>query len=91
MNFLALAVVPITLSYAAVFLAPTAKWALLMLIVPTVLANFYLPTVLGQAQSLVSLRMRAVTSAFVLLIINIIGLACGPLLTVILSDALKSD
>jgi hypothetical protein len=59
-----------------------------MLIVPTCLANFYLPTVLGQSQSLVSLRMRAVTSAVVLLIINIIGLACGPLLTGMLSDAL---
>lgn len=88
LNFLALAVVPATLSYAAVFLAPNVKWALLMLIAPSIFANFYLPTVLGQAQSLVSLRMRAVTSAIVLLIINTIGLACGPFLTGILSDAL---
>lgn len=89
LNFLAIAVVPATLFYAAVFLASTAKWAMLMFIVPTALTNFYLPTVLAQAQSLVSLRMRAVTSAIVLLIINIIGLACGPLLTGILSDSLE--
>ena len=60
-----------------------------MLFLPTILSNFYLPTVLAQSQSLVSLRMRAITSALVLLIINMIGLAMGPLLTGILSDALN--
>ncbi len=59
-----------------------------MLIVPTMLSNFYLAPVLAQTQSLVSLPMRSVASALVLLVINIVGLALGPLLTGMLSDAL---
>ena len=78
-----------TLCYIAVFMAQSAAWTLAMLVLPSIIANFYLPTVLAQAQSLVSLRMRAVASAIVLLLINIIGLACGPLLTGMLSDALE--
>jgi len=77
------------LCYVMVFLAQTSGSALALLILPTALANFYLPAVLAQAQSLVSLRMRAVASAIVLLLINIIGLAMGPLLTGMLSDALE--
>ena len=88
-NFLALASVLSMLFYVTVFLAQSSGWALAMLVLPTALANLYLATVLAQAQSLVSLRMRAVASALVLLLINVIGLACGPLLTGMLSDALK--
>jgi len=88
-NFLAASMLLSMPCYVTVFLAPSAGWALVMLVLPTGLANFYLPTVLAQAQSLVSLRMRAVASAVVLLLINTIGLACGPLLTGMLSDALE--
>jgi len=88
-NFLAASVLLSMPCYVTVFLAPSAGWALVMLVLPTGLANFYLPAVLAQAQSLVSLRMRAVASAIVLLLINTIGLACGPLLTGMLSDALE--
>ncbi|MCH7980001.1 MAG: MFS transporter [Proteobacteria bacterium] len=88
-NFLALASLVSMLFYVTVFLAQSSGWALAMLVLPTGFANLYLATVLAQAQSLVSLRMRAVASALVLLLINIIGLACGPLLTGMLSDALK--
>ena len=87
--FLAVSSLVSMLCYVMVFLAQTSGSALAILILPTVLANFYLPTVLAQAQSLVSLRMRAVASAIVLLLINIIGLAMGPLLTGMLSDALE--
>lgn len=88
-NFLALASLVSMMFYVTVFLAQSSGWALAMLILPTGLANLYLATVLAQAQSLVSLRMRAVASALVLLLINIIGLACGPLFTGMLSDALE--
>ena len=88
-NFLAASMIVSTLCYIAVFMAQSAAWTLAMLVLPSIIANFYLPTVLAQAQSLVSLRMRAVASAIVLLLINIIGLACGPLLTGMLSDALE--
>ncbi|MDH3552364.1 MAG: MFS transporter, partial [Gammaproteobacteria bacterium] len=43
----------------------------------------------SQTQSLVSLRMRAVASSLVLLIINVIGLAMGPPVTGLISDVLE--
>ncbi len=73
----------------AVFMGQSAASSLAMLVIPTAIANFYLAPVLAQAQSLVSLRMRSVTSALMLLLINTIGLATGPLLTGLLSDLLE--
>ena len=70
-------------------LAQSANAALLLFIVPAATMNVYLAPVLGQAQSLVGLRMRSTTSALVLLIINVIGLAFGPLITGALSDYLE--
>ena len=72
----------------AVFLAPTAVWCLLLFILPAFFSNMYLAPVLAQAQSLVSLRMRATASALMLFIINLIGLAMGPPLVGGLSDLL---
>jgi predicted MFS family arabinose efflux permease len=71
-----------------VYLAGSAKLALLMFILPVFISNFYLAPVLAQTQSLVPLRMRGVASASVLLIINLIGLAMGPPVVGILSDYL---
>jgi MFS family permease len=59
------------------------------LIIPVAVSNFYLAPVLSQVQNLVALRMRSVASALMLLIINVIGLAMGPPLTGLLSDALE--
>ena len=59
-----------------------------MFLIPALTANVYLAPVLSQIQGLVSLRMRAMASAVGLLIINVIGLALGPLLTGVLSDLL---
>jgi MFS family permease len=87
-GFLALAMIIAAAFYVTVFLAPSSSSALLMLIVPTVISNFYLAPVLAQAQGLVSLSMRAVASALVLLLINSIGLALGPVTTGALSDLL---
>ena len=61
------------------------------LIVPMVTSNFYLAPVMSQTQSLVSLRMRAVASSILLLIINILGLAMGPPITGLLSDLLEPN
>jgi MFS family permease len=88
-NFLAISMLLAAACNFTVFMAPTAFWCLVMMVVPTIISNFYLAPVLAQAQSLVSLRMRAIASALVLLIINIIGLAMGPLLTGLLSDLLR--
>jgi len=71
-----------------VFLLDNVVLALSLFFLPIVFSNFYLATTFAQVQSMVGLRMRAVASAFILLIINIIGLGMGPLLTGVLSDSL---
>ena len=87
-NFIALTVLLTAGLLAKMFLSETWQMTLLLFIVPAATMNVYLAPVLAQAQSLVALRMRATTSALVLLIINIIGLASGPLVTGAISDAL---
>ena len=88
LSFIGLAQVASAIFFVAVFLAPTSAWCLILLVVPAVTSNFYLAPVLSQTQSLVSLRMRAVASSLVLLIINVIGLALGPPVTGFVSDLL---
>ena len=89
LNFIAATVLVSTVLLAMMFLAKNSTMVLLLFILPAATMNVYLAPVLAQAQSLVALRMRATTSALVLLIINVIGLAFGPLLTGMLSDALE--
>ena len=89
LNFIAISVLATAGLLAMMFVAETATMALLLFILPAATMNVYLAPVLSQAQSLVALRMRATTSALVLLIINILGLASGPLITGGLSDALE--
>ena len=71
-----------------VMLMDNVHLALILYIIPAVFSNFYLATSFAQIQGMVGLRMRAVASAFVLLILNIVGLAMGPQVTGILSDLL---
>ena len=88
-NFIAMTILVSAAILALTFLAQNSTTALLLFILPAATMNVYLAPVLAQAQSLVALRMRATTSALVLLIINVIGLAFGPLITGMLSDALE--
>lgn len=62
--------------------------ALLCFIIPGALGTIYLAPVIAVAHSLVENRMRALASAIVFLIINLIGLGLGPLLVGIVSDLL---
>ncbi len=71
-----------------VMLTGSVVWCLLLSIIPTIFSNFYLATTIAQTQSLVGLRMRAVASAYLFLVLNAIGLGLGPLTTGILSDQL---
>ena len=71
-----------------VYLLDNVYWALALFFLPIVFSNFYLATTFAQVQSMVGLRMRAVGSALVLLILNIIGLGLGPQVTGLLSDML---
>ena len=88
LRFIGLAILLTALFHIAVFLAPTAALSLALFALPALTSNFYLAPVLGQTQGLVSLRMRAVASAIMLLVINVIGLAVGPPVTGLISDLL---
>lgn len=89
LRFIALAMLFTTAVNFSVFLATSVAWCLVSLIIPMATSNFYLAPVLSQTQSLVSLRMRAVASSLMLLIINVIGLAMGPPITGLISDLLE--
>jgi MFS family permease len=81
-----LASVPFNLG---IYLAPEASLALLCMVIPVLLGNFYQATTFSQTQGLVELRMRAVAAAVLLFIINIVGLGLGPQMVGIVSDLLK--
>jgi len=89
LSFIAAAMLLTALFNVAVFLSPTVLWCLLLFVIPSVTNNVYLAPVLSQTQSLVSLRMRAVASSLVLLVINVIGMAMGSPITGLLSDLLE--
>lgn len=73
---------------ALVYVAEQAHTALLLSIVPGLLSNVYLGSTIATTHNLVGLRMRALSSAILFFILNIIGLGLGPLLVGLLSDAL---
>lgn len=74
---------------ALVYLAPDAYAALALGIVPGILFNVYLGNTIATTHGLVGLRMRALSSAILFLILNIIGLGLGPWTTGMLSDHLQ--
>ncbi len=71
---------------AGVFLVDELWLALLLYLVPAFFGGFYLAPTAALIQSLVSLRMRALASAIVLFVLNIIGMGFGPQLVGIMSD-----
>lgn len=76
---------------AAVYIADTAYMALILSIIPGLLHNVYLGSTIATTHGLVGLRMRALSSAILFLILNIIGLGLGPLLVGMLSDLLQAS
>ncbi|HSG88492.1 MAG TPA: MFS transporter [Pseudomonadales bacterium] len=71
-----------------VYFSDDATIALLFLIIPVMLGNFYQATTFAQTQTLVGLRMRSVAAAMLLFMLNIIGLALGPSVVGAVSDLL---
>jgi len=71
-----------------VYLAPDPFWALTFFLVPAAVGSIYLGPSLAMVQGLVGLRMRTVSSAVLLFIINIIGLGLGPQMVGVVSDLL---
>lgn len=72
----------------AVYLVDNAYMALSLSIVPGILFNVYLGNALAITHGLVGLRMRALASAILFFVLNIIGLGMGPWAVGVLSDAL---
>ena len=71
-----------------VYIVDDAYMALALSVVPGVLFNVYLGNTLAMTHGLVGLRMRALASAILFFILNIIGLGMGPWLVGVLSDSL---
>jgi predicted MFS family arabinose efflux permease len=73
---------------AAFYLWPTPYVAVALGCVPTILGAMYLGPTLALTQTLVRPRMRALASAILLFIVNMIGLGGGPTFVGWLSDRL---
>lgn len=74
----------------AAYLLATPWLVLACLFVPGLTANVYPGPTYSTVQGMVGIKMRAVAMAFVLFIINLIGLGLGPLGLGIMSDVLQS-
>ena len=73
------------------YLWPEGRPALLLSIPATMMGAMYLGPTFAITQALVKLRMRAVASAILLFIINLIGLGLGPQTVGIVSDMLEPN
>ena len=73
----------------ATFLADNQTAALVAFIIPGFLATAYLGNTLAMVHGLVGLRMRALASAILFFVLNIIGLGMGPWSVGMLSDYLQ--
>jgi predicted MFS family arabinose efflux permease len=73
----------------ATFLASSAYLALTFFVIPGFLATVYLGNTLAMVHGLVGLRMRALASAILFFVLNLIGLGLGPWLVGVLSDYLQ--
>ncbi|MEC7251028.1 MAG: MFS transporter [Pseudomonadota bacterium] len=71
------------------YMVAGAYTALIVSIIPGVLFNVYLGNTLAMTHGLVGLRMRALASAILFFILNLIGLGLGPWVIGLLSDQLE--
>ncbi len=72
-----------------ILFAANTKVVLILISIPAFLVSFYLAPCIALTHGLVGLRMRAMASAILFFVLNIIGLGCGPLFTGMVSDYLK--
>ena len=71
-----------------IYMAGNAYLALSLAVFPGIVSNVYLGNTIATTHGLVGLRMRAMASAILFLILNIIGLGMGPWTIGLVSDAL---
>ncbi len=74
--------------YVVAMLNDNPYVAIAILVAPSLLNSLWLGPAFGTIQNLAPMRMRALASAMVLFILNIIGLGLGPFLVGVLSDLL---
>ena len=72
----------------SIFLVENAKLALVLYIIPGAFITTYLAPIIAVTHSLVPNRMRALSSAIVYLVLNLIGLGLGPVTVGFISDLL---
>jgi MFS family permease len=75
--------------YVAAMMSSNPYIAIAILVVPSLLNSLWLGPSFGTIQNLAPTRMRAIASALMLFILNIIGLGLGPFLVGVLSDLLS--
>lgn len=73
------------------FLAADAPLALLCFVIPGSVAQICVPPLMAVTHNLVENRMRALSSAIVLFILNLLGLGLGPLAVGMLSDSFAAS
>jgi len=80
----------LAIPFAVIFyLWPDPRTAILLSVPGTLLGGVYLGPTFAMTQTLVKPHMRALASAILLFIINLIGLGGGPLMVGVVSDRLK--
>jgi len=77
--------------YLAAVSMPVFIVSVLLLLVPTALGAMWYGPLFATIQNLVAPGLRAMASAVMLFIVNIIGLGIGPLLTGAISDGLRAQ
>ena len=75
--------------FVGTFSAQSPTVALILFIVPGFLATVYLGNTLAMVHGMVGMRMRAVSSAILFFVLNLIGLGLGPWSVGLLSDYLE--
>ena len=73
------------------FLVNDPYTALICMVIPSMLSNAYLGATIASVHSMVGLKMRAVSSALLFFILNIIGLGMGPTTVGLVSDLLADQ
>ncbi len=75
--------------YVAAMLSNNPYVAIAIMVAPSLLNSLWLGPAFGTIQNLAPTRMRALASAILLFVLNIIGLGFGPFLVGVLSDLLS--
>ena len=73
------------------YLHPEFPWLYVGMNIAAILGGMYLGPCFAMTQALVTLRMRAVASAILLLVLNLIGMGLGPYFVGVMSDFFEPE